>query len=127
MKSTTAQMAVSATSHSSAATETAAPAATMGSGGWCAASAVTSGTRNTHSAGWMATSAPTGTLPRMRGVRTPERMRMTVAGSLAFWHPGTDWQGTHLGPMARVMYLGSAAVTYCSTMRTKEAKRSSSA
>ena len=29
---------------------------------------------------------------------------------------------THLGPMARVMYFGSAAVTYCSTMRTKLAR-----
>ena len=65
MNSTTAQMAVSATSHSSAPTLTAAPAATIGSGGRCAASAVTNGTRKTHSAGWMATSAPTGTLPRM--------------------------------------------------------------
>jgi hypothetical protein len=68
MKSTTAQMAVSATSHSSAATETAAPAATIGSGARCAASAVTNGTRKTHSAGCTATSAPTGTLRAARRV-----------------------------------------------------------
>ncbi len=70
MKATTAQMATSATSQSSAQVLTAAPAAIMRSGGTCAAAAVMSGTRNTHSAGWMATSAPTGTLRGREGANS---------------------------------------------------------